>query len=103
MKRVIRAWYGVVREQIAKVERLRAKRREQNRNKKIKNHAARNQVDGVDGAVAADGAGDGAVAPMSLDGAAVADGAADGAVAPVSLEKREAEARSSGTPVVGLD
>ena len=52
----------------------------------MKNQAARNQDDGVDGAVAADGAGDGAVAPMSLDGAAAADGAAAGAVARVSLE-----------------
>ena len=101
LKRVIRAWYGESRksaaekEQLAelerlaaaKLERLRAKRREERHQRKIKNQAARHQDDGVDGAAAADGAGDGAVAPMSLDGAAAADGAADGAVAPVSLEK----------------
>ena len=72
---------------IVKLERLRANRREESDHRKIKNQAARHQDDGVDGAVAADGAGDGAVAPMSLDGAAAADGAADGAVARVSLEK----------------
>ena len=73
--------------QIAKLERLRARRREDIHQREIKNQAARHQYDGVDDVVAADGAGDGAVAPMSLDGAAAADGAADGAVAPVSLGK----------------
>ena len=70
-----------------KLERLRAKMREERHQRKNKNQAAKHQDDGVDGAAAADGAGDGAVAPMSLDGAAAADGAADGAVAPVSLEE----------------
>ena len=70
-----------------KLERLRAKRRQERHQRKNKNQAAKHQDDGVDGAAAADGAGDGAVAPMSLDGAAAADGAADGTVAPVSLEE----------------
>ena len=70
-----------------KLERLRAKRRQERHQRKNKNQAAKHQDDGVDGAAAADGAGDGAVAPMSLDGVAAADGAADGAVALWSLAK----------------
>ena len=71
----------------AKFEIFRAKVREERHQRKNKNQAAKHQDDGVDGAAADDGAGDGAVAPMSLDGAAAADGAADGAGAPVSLEE----------------
>ena len=100
LKRMIRAWYGEVRKSAAvkkhlaelerqtaaKLERLRAKRREERHQRKKKNQATIHQDDGVDGAVVAGGAGDGAVAPMSLDGAVAADGA-DGALVPVSLEK----------------